>query len=95
MFRVGVLLCAVILTQAVTVRTLSEHPAPRATCPDGTPDGGSYDSCAFWEEAVVAQRVALPQPPSPCLHSWHGPALAVVPSPAPDEIPHVPKPFLA
>jgi hypothetical protein len=91
MLRTAVLLCAVVLMQVVTARAVPQHPACQSGCPDDGSDGGC---AAGSDEALAAQRVEI-VPPSPRLGRWHGPELAVAPSPTPDEILHVPKPLLA
>ena len=99
MFRSAVVLCAVMLLQAVTVRALLEHSLCRSgSAADGS-DGDGSPACVSCvccpDEALVVARVVIPHPPAPLLHRWHGPELAVAPLPGPDEILHVPEPVVA
>jgi hypothetical protein len=91
MFRTAVLLCAVMLTQAIAAPTLLEHSVCQSACPDDASDEGSSLTC---DEVLAARRVVIAQPASP-RGRWHGPEPSSVPSPAPDEILHVPKLLLA
>jgi len=91
MLRAAALLCAVMLMQAMTARTLLDHPASRSICTDDDAAGGSSTS----DEALTTRRLVIAQPAAPRQTRWNGPELSVVPSPAPDEILHVPKPLLA
>ena len=97
MVRTAVLLCAVLLMQAMSVRMLLEHPACWAASADDDADNPcsatSISSDSWPDEALVAQRV-IAHPPAPGPHRWGEPALAAAPSPTPDEISHVPKPRL-
>jgi len=86
MLRNAVLLCALILAQAMTTRTLL-HPTGRCACTEAAPDDGS----PIGDEALVARRVVLLGSGALRLHRWNDLALAVAPSPPPDEIVHVPK----
>jgi len=91
MLRTAALLCTVVLMQAVTARAVPQHPVCQSACPDDGSDGGCAVSS---DEALAARRIEI-VPPAPRLGRWHGPELAVAPSPAPDEILHVPKALLA
>ena len=98
MFRAAVLVCVVILTSAMTARTLLGHSVPGSAFPDDRSDGGcspTDGSSICDDEALPHRRVAIVQPPLPRLHRWLGFERATAPSPAPDEILHVPKGRLA
>jgi len=93
MVRVAALLCAAMLMQTMAARALLEHSACGSACSD---DLGSDGSCAgASDEALAARRVVIVQPPPPRQSRWDGPELSVAPSPAPDEILHVPKPLFS
>jgi len=93
MLRAVALLCAAMLImQAMAARTLLHHSVSRPACPDDGADGGSS---LISDEALAARRVVIARPSAPRQSRWDGPEVSAVPSPAPDEIPHVPKPFLA
>jgi len=91
MIRTAVLLCAVMLIQAMAVRALPQLPVCRSVCPD---DGADDGCSAARDEALAGERDVLVQPPSSRPRRWDGPPLSVALSPAPDEIPHVPKPLV-
>ena len=92
MLRAVALLAAVMVLQGMTAHALLE----RSVCPSACPDDGSNDGCSGTsDEALAAFRVAMAHVPSPKLHRLYAPELAIAPSPAPDEILHVPKPLLA
>ena len=99
MLRASVLVCAVILMQVMTARTLRGHSVPGSAFPDDRSDGGCSPTDAASilceDEALPHRRVAIAQPPLPRLHRWLGFERATAPSPAPDEILHVPKRLLA
>ena len=89
MVRTAVLLCAVMLIQAMAVRALPQLPVCRSVCPDDGADGS-----AGRDEALAGGRGVLVQPPSSRPRRWDGLPLSVALSPAPDEITHVPKPLV-
>jgi hypothetical protein len=93
MLRVTALLCAAMLMQAMAARTLLEHSACRSACSDDAGSDGGYAGAS--DEALAARRVVIEQPAPPRQSRWDGPELSAAPSPAPDEILHVPKPLLA
>jgi len=99
MLRAAVLVCAVILTPAMTARTLLGRSVPGSAFPGDPSDGGCSPTDAASiccdDEALPHRRVAIAQPPLPRLHRWLGFERAIAPSPAPDEILHVPKRRLA
>ena len=93
MLRAAALLCAAMLmTQAMAARTLLHHSVSRSACPDDGADGG----CSLIsDEGLAARCVVIVRPSSSRQSRWDGPEVSAAPSPAPDEILHVPKPFLA
>jgi len=92
MLRAAALLCAAMLMmQATAARTLS-HSVSRSACTDDGADGGSS---LISDEALAARRVVIGRPSAPRKSRWDGPEVPVVPSPAPDEILHVPRALLA
>jgi len=89
-----------MLMQAMTTaRMLPEHSVRRSSSPDdGAGDASpltSISEICCPDEAPAVQRLVTVEPPSARPHRWRGPALALAPSPAPDEILHVPKTTLA
>jgi len=92
MIRTAVLLCAVMLIQAMAVRALPQLPVCRSVCPD---DGADDGCSAGRDEALAGGRGVLVQPPSSRPRRWDGLPLSVALSPAPDEILHVPKLLVA
>jgi hypothetical protein len=91
--RAAAVLCAAALVmQAIAGRTVLEHSVTRSACADDGADGGCSPTC---DEALPARRVVIGQPAAPRQGRWDGPEISVVASPAPDEIPHVPKPVPA
>jgi hypothetical protein len=90
MLRAAALLCAVTLVQVVAARALPEHAV--SVCPDDGAGGGYVPTS---DEALAARRVVIGSPASSRQTRWDGPALLPRPSPAPDEILHVPKPRVA
>jgi len=92
MLRAAALICVVVLMQGIALRSLLEHPARWSACLDDDGDGG----CSLiGDESLAARRVVVPEPPSPRQSRWHGSEVSVPPSPAPDEILHVPRQLLA
>ena len=61
-------------------------------CPDDASNDGRSGT---GDDALAPGRVETVRLPSPRLHRWYAPGLAIAPSPGPDEILHVPKPLLA
>ena len=83
-------LCAAMLVQVIAARALPEHAV--AACPDDGADGGYAPSS---EEALAARWLVVGSPASSPQTRWYSPELLPGPSPAPDEIVHVPKPLVA
>ena len=93
MARAAALLCAAVLVmQAIAARTVPEHPVTQSACADDGADGGCWPTS---DEALAARHVVVAPPAAPRQSRWDGLELSVVASPAPDEIPHVPKPVPA
>jgi hypothetical protein len=90
MLRAAALLCAVMLVQVIAARAQPEHAV--SACPDDGADGG-YAPIA--DEALAGCGAVIGSPASFRQTRWYGPDLLPGPSPAPDEILHVPKPFVA
>ena len=91
MLRVAAVLCVLMLMQAQVAGPLLKH----SVCQSACPEDGSDDGRSLTDEALVVERVVIAHPSSPRLHHWNGPRVAAAPSPAPDEILHVPKQLLA
>jgi hypothetical protein len=88
MLRAAALLCAAMLMmQAMAACTPLGHPASRSVCTDDDADGGPSTG----DEALTIRRVLIARPAASRQSRWDGPELSVVPSPAPDEILHVPR----
>jgi hypothetical protein len=90
MLRAAALLCAAMLVHVIAARALPEHTV--SACGDDDADAG-YAPTA--DEALAARWVVLGFPASSRQTRWDGLALLPGPSPAPDEILHVPKPLVA
>jgi hypothetical protein len=83
-------LCAAMLVQVITARALPEQAV--SACPDDGADGGYAPSS---DEALAARWPVIGSPVSSRQTRWDGLELLPGPSPAPDEILHVPKPLVA
>jgi len=90
MLRAAALLCAVMLVPVIGARALPEHAV--SACSDDDADAG-YAPTA--DEALAAWGVVIGSPASSPQTRWYSPELLPGPSPAPDEILHVPKPLVA
>ena len=90
MLRAAGLLCAVMLVPVVAARALPEHAV--SACPDDAADAGHAPTA---DAALAALGSVIGSPASSRQARWYGPELLPGPSPAPDEILHVPKPLVA
>jgi len=86
MLRAAALLGAAMLVHGIAARALPEHPV--LACPgDGADDGCAPTS----DEAIAVRCLVSGRPASSRQTRWDGTELLPGPSPAPDEILHVPK----
>lgn len=89
MLRAVALLCAAMLVPVIAARALPDHAV--SACPDDGADGYAAAS----DEALAARYVVIGSPASSRQTRWDGPEPLPGPSPAPDDILHVPKPIVA
>jgi hypothetical protein len=90
MVRAAALLCAAMLVQVIAARALPDLPV--SACPD---EGAHGADAAAFDEALPARCVPIGSPASSRQTRWDGSELLPGPSPAPDDILHVPKPITA
>jgi hypothetical protein len=90
MLRAAALLCAVMLVPVIAARAQPEHAV--SACPDDGADGGCAPTA---DEVLAAWGAVIGSPASSPQARWYGRELLPGPSPAPDEILHVPKPLVA
>ena len=94
MLRTTLLVCAIVLAHAVAARATLGHQACEPACAGDAADAGCDSGLCSPDEAP-ALRTAVIAPPGAGLLRWRAPVLPAAPSPAPDEIAHVPRSFSA